>query len=109
MSESLPPSLPSSPPQRNADNQPRTTASGLGSDATYNLLADKIGGVPNFRKKDNLYQGIAVEICLMIGLAVGGAAGGWPMGSLLGAAGGLIVGVITSGVVLLVIGLQRKP
>ncbi len=79
-----------------------------GADATYNLLADKIGGVPNVRKKDNLYQGITVALFLVVGLVVGWFAGGWPEGVLLGALGGLVVGTLISGLVILVLGLRRK-
>ena len=79
------------------------------ADATYNLLADKIGGVPNVRKKDNLFQGIFVGSSALVGVLIGWFAGGWPLGVMLGALGGLVVGTLISGVVLMVMGLRRKP
>jgi hypothetical protein len=109
MSESLPPPLPSGPPQRNAGDQPPATPSGREHDAIYNIVADKIGGVPNIRKKDNLYQAATVGVSLIIGLIVGWAVGGWPEGVLLGALGGLIAGILISGAVLMIVGLCRKP
>jgi hypothetical protein len=108
MSESLPPPLPSGPPQRNADDQPRSTGSSPGPDATYNLFSDKIGGVPNIRKKDNLYQAATIGVFLIIGLIVGWFVGGWPEGVLLGALGGLVAGALISGLVLMIVGLRRK-
>ena len=108
MNESLPPPIPPGTPQGNVGDQPRATASDRGRDATYNLLADKIGGVPNLRKKDNVYQGATVGAFLIIGLIVGWAVGGWPEGVLLGAVGGLIAGILISGLVLMILGLCRK-
>jgi hypothetical protein len=79
------------------------------ADATYDLLADKIGGVPNVRKKDNLFQGIFVGLSALVGVLIGWFAGGWPLGVPLGALGGLVIGTLISGVVLMVMGLRRKP
>ena len=73
-----------------------------------NLLADKIGGVPNVRKKDNLYQAAAIGVFLIAGAVVGGFLGEWPQGVLLGGLAGLIAGTLISGAVLTVIGLCRK-
>ena len=108
MNESLPPPIPSGTPQRNTGEQPGSPPPGRGPDATYNLLADKIGGVPNIRKKDNLYQAITVGVFLIIGVIVGWFAGEWPEGVLLGALGGLIAGTSISGAVFLVLGLRGK-
>ena len=108
MNESLPPPLPSGAGQRGADDQQGPTPSSRGPDATYNLLADKIGGVPNVRKKDNLYQAAAIGVFTIIGAVVGWFLGEWPQGVLLGALAGLIAGTLISGAVLAVIGLCRK-
>ena len=108
MNEALPPPLPSGTPQRGADDQQRPPPPSGGADATYNLLADKIGGVPNVRKKDNLYQAIAIGVFLIVGVVVGGCVGEWPEGVLLGGLAGLIAGTLISGAVLTVIGLCRK-
>ena len=108
MNESAPPPIPSGPTRRNVGDQPRAAASGREPDATYNFIADKVGGVPNLRKKDNLYQAVTVGLFLVIGLIVGWAIGGWPEGVLLGAVGGLIAGILISGLVLMILGLCRK-
>ena len=108
MNESLPPPIPSGTPQRKTGDQPGTPPSGRGPDATYNLLADKIGGVPNVRKKDNLCQAITVGVFLIVGVIVGWFAGEWPEGVLLGALGGLVAGTLISGMVIMVLGLRRK-
>lgn len=95
--------MPPNPGQRPGENGP-----GSSVDSPYNLVADKIGGVPNIRKKDNLYQAVAIVVFVIIGLVVGWAIGGWPQGALLGALGGLIAGTLISGAVLMVLGLLRK-
>lgn len=108
MNESLPPPLPPERRQRGADDQQTPTPSSRGADPTYNLLADKIGGVPNIRKKDNLYQAVAIGVFLIVGVVAGGFLGEWPEGVLLGGLAGLIAGTLISGAVLAVIGLCRK-
>ncbi len=45
----------------------------------YEKLADKVGLVPNVRKKDNLYQGSAVLGTTAIGSILGAVFGGWPV------------------------------
>lgn len=74
----------------------------------YEKLADKVGLVPNVRKKDNLYQGVAVLGTTTVGLIGGLLAGGWPVGALLGALAGLVIGGLVSGGVLMVLGLMRR-
>ena len=108
MNESVPPRIPSGTPQRGAGDQPSTTPSSRGPDPTYNFLADKIGGVPNVRKKDNLYQAAAIGVFMIVGAVVGSFLGEWPQGVLLGGLAGLIAGTLISGAVLTVIGLWRK-
>lgn len=102
------PSPPPAPGQRPGGNPPGPPPPGVSVDSGYNLVADKIGGVPNVRKKDNLYQALAIVVFVIIGLVVGWAIGGWPQGPLLGALGGLIAGTLISGAVLMVLGLLRK-
>ena len=108
MNESVPPRIPSGTPQRGAGDQPSATPSSRGPDPTYNFLADKIGGVPNVRKKDNLYQAAAIGVFMIVGAVVGSFLGEWPQGVLLGGLAGLIAGTLISGAVLTVIGLCRK-
>jgi hypothetical protein len=108
MNESVPPPIPSGTSQRGAGDQQSRTPSSRGPDPTYNFLADKIGGIPNVRKKDNLYQAAAIGVFLIVGAVVGGILGEWPQGVLLGGLAGLIAGTLISGAVLTVIGLCRK-
>jgi len=108
MNESLPPPLPPSTRQSDADGHQSAAPSTRGADASYNLLADKVGGVPNVRKKDNLYQAAAIGAFLILGAAIGWFVGEWPQGVMLGGLAGLIAGTLISGAVLTVIGLCRK-
>jgi hypothetical protein len=98
-----PPQGPGQPPPR---KNPAASAGGAG--AEYNLIADKVGLVPNVRKKDNLYQAVCVLAFLLIGTAAGWFWEGWPTGVLLGALAGLVAGTLVSGLVLMVLGLRRK-
>ncbi len=67
----------------------------------YNVTTDLVGGV-NVRFRDNLFQGIAILICLGLGVLVG-----WflpmnqPGGLLIGGLGGLLVGLFGSGIFLM--------
>ena len=78
---------------------------------TYDAIADKIGGVPNVRLKDNVAQGIAVAV-----ITVAAAVTGYVMAGpgdkytavCVGALVGLVGGGILSGLVLMVVGLVRK-
>ncbi len=108
MNETVPPLIPSGTRPHVGDEQQSTPPSCRGPDPTYNFLADKVGGVPNVRKKDNLYQAVAIGVFLIVGVVVGGFVGGWPKGVLLGGLAGLIAGTLISGAVLTVIGLCRK-
>ena len=75
---------------------------------TYQLMADTVGGVPNLRGKDNLYQGIAIAVSVVIGAGVGAAiAGTWWIGAMFGTLIALIVSVFVSGSVLMVLGWIR--
>jgi hypothetical protein len=76
--------------------------------ASYDRFADKIGLVPNVRAKDNVFQAVFVGVTTVMGAAVLGVLGGWPMGALVGALAGLVVGGLVSGTVLMVRGLRRR-
>ena len=108
MSDPIPPPIPQESDRRILEVPP-TIVSGDEGRIAYNILADKVGGVPNIRLRDNLYQALTVAVFLIIGVAVGWAVSGWPGGALVGALVGLIAGILTSGAVLLIIGLYRKP
>jgi hypothetical protein len=96
------------PPVILPDEQPDDANAPPPQSDGYNLVADKIGFVPNIRGKDNLFQAICVAAFVAIGAVVGGVIGGWPMGILSGALIGIIAGVLCSGVALMVVGLVRK-
>lgn len=106
MRDALPPPIPPQvPPPPPAPYEPSQDKNKQG----YHAFADKIGGVPNVRLKDNLYQAIAIAAFVAIGSLVGWTQGGWPGGFIVGAFCGMVAGLLLSGVVLTVIGLKRKP
>ena len=74
----------------------------------YEKVADKVGLVPNVRKKDNVYQGLAVLGTTAVGVVAGLIWAGWPIGAMLGALAGLVIGGLVSGLVLMFVGLARK-
>jgi hypothetical protein len=117
MSETPPPTPPPGVPKAQAAQKgdvPATT----GTKAQYDRIADKVGLVPNVRKKDNLYQGFCVLAFAVIGMTVGwfwdGAAirdfagDGWPIRILVGALVGLVAGAFLSGLIIMVLGFLRK-
>lgn len=74
----------------------------------YDTFADKVGLVPNVRGKDNLYQGLACIACALIAVMVAYFMGFNSTNALiLSAVGGLLVGVMVSGLILMIIGLAR--
>ena len=117
MSETPPPLPPLGLPQDQAAQKSEAPAT-TGASAQYNEFADRVGLVPNVRKKDNLYQGIFVLAFTFIGLAVGWFWDGapirevlgdnWPSRVVFGALAGLVVGTLLSGLVIMVLGFLRK-
>lgn len=73
---------------------------------TYHTIAETVGGVPSFRKKDNLVQGITILACTLVA-----AAAGWFLrgpGAALGLGlAGMIGSLLVSGVVLMILGWVR--
>jgi hypothetical protein len=68
----------------------------------YNLVTDTVGG-PNVRLNDNLYQGLAILVCLVLGSGIGFlATTDHMMGALLGGLIGLLVGLFGSGIFLMI-------
>jgi hypothetical protein len=68
----------------------------------YNLITDTVGG-PNLRLKDNLYQGLAIFVCLLLGAGIGFLAmADGLMGALLGGFIGLVAGLLSSGIFLMI-------
>lgn len=108
----VPPTAPAPPTQS-------ASASGPGAPAesalkSYHRVADTVGGVPNLRWKDNVFQIIVTAVMTFAG-ALSGCIfpwdGAWfaPSGLaiLLCTAGGLVAGVFLSGIVLMVMGWVR--
>ncbi len=68
----------------------------------YNLVTDIVGG-PNVRPKDNLYQGLAILVCLLLGAGIGSLAMAERLtGALLGGFIGLLAGLLGSGIFLMI-------
>ncbi|MGC4042840.1 MAG: hypothetical protein QM758_03475 [Armatimonas sp.] len=78
-------------------------------DSTYELFADKVGFVPNTKKKDNLFQakvfGSVWVICIVVGAIWGamtspkGVEGGIADGLLTGFFLGVVVALVVSGAI----------
>lgn len=79
----------------------------------YHKVAETVGFIPSFRGKDNLFQGLAVLVGILLGATLGllltPASWGVPrwFGAVLGAIGGLVVFGVGSGFVLMVLGWVR--
>ncbi len=69
----------------------------------YNLITDTVAG-PNVRLKDNLYQGLAILICLVLGAVIGCfiPTEERAMAIGIGAFVGLFAGLIGSGIFIMV-------
>jgi len=67
----------------------------------YNIITDTVTG-PNIRRKDNLYQAIAIFICLVVGAVIGFfVAVDRPFGAMVGGFAGLLFGLFASGIFLM--------
>jgi hypothetical protein len=69
----------------------------------YYTIADTIGGVPNLRGKDNVFQIIFVASSIAIGIGIGRLT----FGALTGGVIGLFGGTLLSGLVLMIKGWLR--
>jgi ABC-type microcin C transport system permease subunit YejE len=68
----------------------------------YNVVSDTVAG-PNVRLKDNLYQGAAILVCLVLGAGIGLLAmADRLMGVLLGGFIGLLIGLFGSGIFVMI-------
>ena len=75
---------------------------GMTARQAYNIATD-LGGGPNVRLKDNLYQAVAILVCLVLGVVIGLVlASDKIAGAVVGAFVGLVVGLLGSGIVLMV-------
>ena len=88
MDEKIPPEI-----------DPKTTLTGR---QTYNLISDTVTGA-NLRLKDNLYQGLFILICLVLGAGIGFLVATERLqGVLYGGFIGLVVGLLASGIFLMI-------
>jgi len=68
----------------------------------YNLVTDTVAG-PNLRLSDNLFQGVAILVCLLLGAGIGFLVMTDGLtGALLGGFIGLLTGLFGSGIFLMV-------
>jgi hypothetical protein len=68
----------------------------------YNMVTD-LGTGLNFRFRDNLFQAVAILVCLIVGIGIGFVLPvEMPMGPVLGGVGGLLVGLFGSGIFLMI-------
>ena len=83
-------------PEKTPDGKPLT-----GRQA-YNLVTDTVAG-PNVRWRDNLFQGLAILLCLALGALLGALlAADRLIGAVLGGFVGLVAGLLLSGIALMV-------
>ena len=75
---------------------------------SYPRLTAETGVAPDLRANTRVFQSLFVAATTVLGAAVLGMIGGWPMGVLGGAALGLAVGGLVSGAVLMIGGLRRR-
>lgn len=91
------------PPTRpnEGTEQPQSPA-GMSGKQSYNVVADTVGGV-NVRWKDNLFQALAIFVCLILGAGIGAlVVEERMMGVIAGGFIGLIVGLFGSGIFLMI-------
>jgi hypothetical protein len=79
------------------------------NDATYNIVTDTVTGV-NLRMSDNLFQAVFILVSVILGavivatvaLVIKDTQFPWLAGAIVGAFAGLIIGVLASGIVLMI-------
>jgi hypothetical protein len=79
------------------------------NDATYNIVTDMVTGV-NVRMSDNLFQAVFILVSVLLGATIGVTVAliygdtqfPWLAGALAGSFAGLIIGVLASGMVLMI-------
>jgi hypothetical protein len=75
---------------------------GMTDRQTYNVVTDTVMG-PNVRLKDNVVQGIAILVCLLLGTGIGAAVVEERVpGALVGGFLGLLAGLFGSGLFLMI-------
>lgn len=82
--------------------------------ATYNIVSDTVTGV-NFRKRDNLFQGLFILVAALLLAGVGAVLAWfnprwdlpWYGGALFGGFAGLVIGFFVSGLFLMVFRMVR--
>jgi len=74
---------------------------------SYHRVAETVGMIPSFRLKDNVVQTVIILCTTGAGLIVSWVITHNPFGFIFGALGGLVLGVLTSGFALMVLGWVR--
>src|SRR5262245_11946488 len=105
---------PTQGPPELPEPMPPAPSQGNSGMETYHTIADTVGGVPNLRGKDNLFQaifvGASIIVCGGVGMAV--VAAGLVPGNLwvglgVGVFAGLVLGTFLSGFALMIVGWIR--
>jgi len=107
-----PPPEPQAPPTAPGTIERRKGAAGLDS---YHHVAETVGMLPSIRVKDNVVQAVTMLVCCLLGAGVGWLLRADLLGEdvpraaliVMGAVAGVVVGLLVSGVVLMVLGWVR--
>ncbi|MFN3165650.1 MAG: hypothetical protein ACE37H_01155 [Phycisphaeraceae bacterium] len=78
----------------------RGTKQALTGKQAYNVVTDTVAG-PNLRLRDNLFQGLAILVCLVLGVGLGYLVDGMDW-AILGGFIGLLAGLFGSGIFLMI-------
>ncbi|MCC7230974.1 MAG: hypothetical protein IT203_11325 [Fimbriimonadaceae bacterium] len=99
--------------ESSSNDKPPVQSDLEGGDPVYELMADKIGFVPNARLSDNVYQAKFIAVVLAVMVPIGALVfgilglGPWWIGAVIGVVCGLLIGVFLSGTVLAIRNLKR--
>lgn len=72
----------------------------------YHRVADTVGFIPGLRMKDNVFQAVFILMSILIGCVFGFVVMG-SLGAIVGALVAMIVGLFSSGIILMIVGWVR--
>ena len=82
----------------NDENQAKSTS----DNEAYNIVSDTVTGA-NVRWKDNLLQAVVILVCIVVGAGIGALMiQDWLGGLLVGGFAGMVIGLLGSGIFLMV-------
>ncbi len=82
--------------------QQKPESKDLSGRQAYNIVTD-LGVGPNIRLRDNLFQAAFILFCAIVGAAIAAALmSDWRPGLVVGGLGGMVIGLITSGIFLMI-------